>query len=223
MASKIADSPRPVKARPKPPAKPTAVKAAPATEKPQDKVSLTRGIQEKPATETAQLTRGLTDNFSAPAKPATEAAAPSVQSDDPGQKSVDLARKFEGMLSQDVAGKLGDFGDAGRKTNNCADFVSSVLKESDRGIERTEDVSALRKQLLEKGWQEVPRDQAKPGDVWMTTSDKHGSRHTELITTPGGTHAIGSNNIPAEESQQKIFERENSGGIIYGHRPAKAD
>lgn len=222
MASKISEAPRPTRARPTPPARVSVPKSSPTrpADKPQrDRVTLHQSPQTKPGSDTRPLTRGLTENFSAPAKPAVATSQPNPSSD-PGQKSVDLARRFEGMLSQDVAGKLGSFGDAGRKTNNCADFVSSVLSESGRGVERTEDVSKLRQQLLDKGWQVVPQDQAKPGDVWMTTSDKHGSRHTELVTTAGGTHTIGSNNIASRQPQQQIFEREKTGGLIYGFRPA---
>lgn len=235
MGTKVAEAPRPLKTASSSSLKQAPAKAAPAktsplqAEKPAgDQVRLSRGGQEVAPAGTSTLTQGLAANFGAPVpaatKPPTAQAVQPAQTaeaaNNPSQKSVDLARQFEGELSQDVAGRLGDFGSAGRKTNNCADFVSSVLEESGRGVERTEDVSELRQQLLDKGWQVIPQDQARPGDVWMTQSDKHGSRHTELVTTLGGTHTIGSNNIAAPEPQQQIFEREARPGLFYGHRPA---
>ena len=220
MGTKIADAPRPIQTASRPKLKTPSVKKAVSSppSKVADQVRLTRGGQEAAPSSTSVLTQGLAANFAPAAKLNGAAATPNG----PGAKSVELARQFEGMLSQDVAGKLGDFGSAGRKTNNCADFVSSVLEQSGRGVERTEDVSALREQLLEKGWQVVPQEKALPGDVWMTKSDKHGSRHAELVTTEGGTHTIGSNNIASEEPQQQIFEREAKAGIFYGKRPAPA-
>ncbi len=210
------------------PARPTSAPAkvakpsSTATGGPQDKVTLS-GEKAGATDRLSALQGGLQENYSvsdasevAPAKPAAKESGPI----DPGQASVDLARQFEGMLSQDVKGKLEPFGAAGGNTSNCADFVSSVLQASERGIERTPSVSELRAQLLEKGWEAIPREEARPGDVWMTESNTYGSRHTELVTTAGGTHTIGSNNISS--TQQQIFEREKEGGIIYGHRPEAA-
>lgn len=135
-----------------------------------------------------------------------------------GQQTVDYARKFRGMMSKDVKGKMKHFKAAGGTGNNCADFVSSALAATGRGVKHTASVSDLRSQLLKKGWKAIPRSQARPGDVWMTSSNKHGSRHTELVSAKGGTKTIGSNNI--RKGVQQISERDKGAtGVIYGYRP----
>ena len=123
-----------------------------------------------------------------------------------------------------MKGKLDNFQAAGGNTNNCADFVSSVLETSGRGIEQTPRVNELREQLLEKGWSAISAEDAQPGDVWMTESDTYGSRHTELVSQvdgEGGFHTIGSNNVSSD--QQRITERPKEGGVIYGYRDPEAE
>lgn len=164
------------------------------------------------------LREGLFGNYR-PNPVTASASSQGAAPDGPGQASVDLARRFEGELSQDVKGQLPHFQAAGGNTNNCADFVSSLLQATGRGVEQTPRVNELREQLLEKGWSAIPPEEARPGDVWMTESDTYGSRHTELVSQAdgeGGFHTIGSNNI--SEGQQQIFEREKTGGVIYGYR-----
>ena len=237
MASKIS-APRtqttPKVSKPAPPPKPRPAKAAPV---PKDTVAI-RGEKAGGNANLSALQKGLASNFdvsgsepvkdpapvgaSASAKEAVKAENPTPDST-PGQRSVDLARSFEGELSQDVKGKLDNFQAAGGNSNNCADFVSSVLETSGRGIEQTPRVNELREQLLEKGWTEISAEDARPGDVWMTESDTYGSRHTELVSQAdgeGGFHTIGSNNISSD--QQRITEREKSGGVIYGQREPEA-
>lgn len=223
MASKVSSPPKkiatdsPTRPVPRPTPSRSAAAAKSVPSGPVDSVSV-RGEQPPDPDRMRRLEGGLLNNF-APDKtaPVRPVARDSSGQSDPGQRSVDLARRFEGMESQDVKGLLDNFQAAGGRTNNCADFVSSVLESSGRGIEQTASVGELRQQLLDKGWQAIPSDQARPGDVWMTVSNQVGSRHTELITTPGATHAIGSNNVA--EGQQEIFEREARPGIIYGYRP----
>lgn len=184
-----------------------------------DKVSIRGENSAAGAANISALTQGLAANYGV-AEAGAAKKAESVKPAGPGQASVDLARKFEGQLSQRVKGKLPHFQAAGGKTNNCADFVSSVLQASGRGVTQNPSVSGLRQQLKDKGWQAISPDQAKPGDVWMTKSNTHGSRHTELVSQvdgKGGFHTIGSNNIT--KRQQKITERPKSGGVIYGYRP----
>ncbi len=141
--------------------------------------------------------------------------------DTPGQRTVDYAREFEGMLSQDVKGKMENFTAAGGNTNNCADFVSSALQHTGRLDSHHIRVDELRQDLLDNGWRQIEQGEAQPGDVWMTESNKYGGRHTELVTQPGGTHTIGSNNI--REGQQAITEREKTGGVFYTDRPAPTE
>ena len=225
MASKVSSPPKTVSKVPVPKPKPKpqaqATKKADPVRKPVDSVTVRGEKPESSSADMGALTRGLADNFGVSD---TQSLAKSKKSgerdpEDPGQASVDLARQFEGQLSQNVKGKLDHFGAAGGKTNNCADFVSSVLQASDRGIERTPLVNDLRQQLQDKGWGEISPEDAQPGDVWMTRSNTHGSRHTELVTQAdgeGGFNTIGSNNI--SDDQQRIFERDKTGGVIYGYR-----
>ncbi|MCA9795939.1 MAG: hypothetical protein KC910_29225, partial [Candidatus Eremiobacteraeota bacterium] len=57
---------------------------------------------------------------------------PNPPGNTPGQASVDLARKFEQVDSRDVKGQLPNFQAAGGDTNNCTDFVTSVLQDTGR-------------------------------------------------------------------------------------------
>lgn len=130
---------------------------------------------------------------------------------------MEYARKFKNIMSQNVKGKMKYFQAAGGRSSNCADFVSSALQATNRGVKHTASVSELRSQLLKKGWKVIPRSQARPGDVWMTKSNVHGNRHTELVSADGGRMTIGSNNI--RKGQQKITERaKGATGVIYGYR-----
>ena len=165
MASKVSSPPSSGSTRstavtksPRPQARPTTPTPTPPKAGPVDRVTVQGEAGGGSTDRVNALTRGLEEGFSVgDSRPATDVSQPrdEVVSSDPGQRSVDLARQFEGMESQDVAGSLGDFGSAGRRTNNCADFVSSVLEQSGRGIDRTESVGALREQLLERGWRET--------------------------------------------------------------------
>ena len=224
MASKVSSPPKTVSKPPVPKPKPkTPVQATGGTaavRKPVDSVSVRGEKPESSSADMGALTKGLVDNFGAEdAAPVSKPKSKKSDPDSPGQASVDLARRFEGQLSQNVKGKLDNFEAAGGKTNNCADFVSSVLQTSGRGIERTPLVNELRQQLQDKGWSEIAPEDAKPGDVWMTRSNTFRSRHTELVTQAdgeGGFRTIGSNNIT--DHQQRIFERDKTGGVIYGYR-----
>jgi hypothetical protein len=70
-------------------------------------------------------------------------------------------------------------------------------------------VSELEQSLRQQGYREVPKDQAQPGDVWI--SDSRG--HTEMVAKQGGTRLIGSNND--RPGHQVISMNSNSSGNYY--------
>ena len=128
----------------------------------------------------------------------------------PGQE-VNLARQYVGMNSIDVKGQLPHFQAAGGQTNNCADFVSAVLKNSGKLQSGSANVTALEGRLAQEGWRPVPAGQAKPGDVWIA----HSRGHVELVAAEGGTKTIGSTND--RPGHQVIMERANrpESGVYY--------
>ena len=127
-----------------------------------------------------------------------------------GQAAVDYARQFNGRDSYTLKGQMNNFTAAGGKTNNCADFVCSALQSTGQLRGHFVGVRALETALKQQGYRQVPAQQAKPGDVWISNSRSH----TELVTAPGGTKTIGSNNI--RQGFQRISERgKNPGSGVY--------
>ena len=107
-----------------------------------------------------------------------------------GQAAVDLARQFKGDLSYTLKGRLPHFQAAGGVNNNCADFVSSILRNTGQLQGHYVGVSKLEQALLAQGYRQVPKEQAQPGDVWIGADN----RHTEIVASHGGNSLIGSNN-----------------------------
>lgn len=128
-----------------------------------------------------------------------------------GNAAVDLGRKFIGQNSIDIKGKLPKFTAAGGQTNNCADFVSSLLENAGTLKGHFVNVKGMEQALKQQGWRQIPAAQAKPGDVWMN----HSRGHVELVTEAGGRKTIGSNND--RPGHQVISERakDPGSGIYY--------
>ncbi len=120
-----------------------------------------------------------------------------------GNAAVDLAEKYLGRDSIGMKGDLPNFTAAGGVTNNCADFVSSVLESTGRLKGHEINVRHLEQSLQKQGYQQVPREKAQPGDVWISDS----AGHTELVSEAGGKALIGSNG----SSRQKVSEDRYSG------------
>lgn len=151
---------------------------------------------------------GPTPNFKASLGEQPQGQSPS--------DAVNLARQFQGRDSQSIVGELPNFTAAGGKDNNCADFVSSVLKTTGQFDGHDIQVKGLKANLQEQGYSQIPASEAQPGDVFFA---KKGS-HTELVTEAGGTRTIGSNNV--ESDRQAIFERpkDPATGDYYARREA---
>lgn len=128
-----------------------------------------------------------------------------------GSDPVELGRKFIGQNSADIKGKLPNFTAAGGQTNNCADFVSSLLESTGKLQGHHVNVKEMEKALIKQGWRQIPASQSKPGDVWMN----HSRGHVEMVTQAGGTKTIGSNND--RPGHQVISERakDPNSGIYY--------
>lgn len=105
--------------------------------------------------------------------------------------SVAMAQKFVGDSSISVKGRLDNFSAAGGTGNNCADFVSAILANTQGFKKKPGDasVATFKQSLLAQGWKKVDKAQSKAGDVVIM----NGSQHTELVTKDGGKEAIGSN------------------------------
>ncbi len=180
-------------------------------------------------TEVAQApaqTRGDSATISADAKkpPAAASSVPNFQASlgEPqpsGSAAVDLARQFEGRDSQSIKGELPNFTAAGGRDNNCADFVSSVLKSTGQFQGHDIRVKDFKANLIEQGYSQIPASEARPGDVFFANKGSH----TELVTEAGGARTIGSNNVEAD--RQAITERpkDPTTGTYYARREALAE
>lgn len=138
-----------------------------------------------------------------------------------GNDAVALAQKFLGRDSQSIKGELPNFTAAGGRNNNCADFVSSVLETTGRMQGHHINVKEMEKSIQEQGYVQVGRDQAQPGDIWI--SDNAG--HTELVESNnnGNISLIGSNN--GGDNIQEITRDTysgNAGGRFY-HLPSQEE
>jgi len=126
-----------------------------------------------------------------------------------GQSAVDLGRRFLGQNAWDIKGLLPNFTRAGGQTNNCADFVSSLLESTGRIKGHHINVGELEQSLLKQGYVAVPADQMQAGDVWISNS----RGHTELVT--GKNRTIGSNNDrPGHQVISEHYKTPGT-GVIY--------
>jgi hypothetical protein len=128
-----------------------------------------------------------------------------------GNAAVDLASKFLGRDSQSIKGQLPNFTAAGGVTNNCADFVSSVLESTGRLKGHEINVGHLEESLKKQGYQQVPREQAQPGDVWISDS----AGHTELVAEAGGKKLIGSNGSARQTIKEDTYSGMHGGRFYH--------
>jgi hypothetical protein len=105
--------------------------------------------------------------------------------------SVEMAQKYVGNSAISLKGKLANYTAAGGTGNDCADFVSAILANTQGFKKKPGDasVATFKQSLLSQGWKKVDKAQSRPGDVVIF----NGSQHTELVTKAGGKEAIGSN------------------------------
>lgn len=105
--------------------------------------------------------------------------------------SVEMAKKYLGNSAISLKGKLANYTAAGGTGNDCADFVSAILANTQGFKKQPGDasVATFKKDLEAQGWRKVDKSQAKAGDVVIF----NGNQHTELVTKDGGKEAIGSN------------------------------
>ena len=105
--------------------------------------------------------------------------------------SVDMAKSYLGNSAISLKGKLKNYSAAGGTGNDCADFVSAILANTQGFQKKGGDasVATFKQDLVQQGWRKVDKAQSKAGDVVIF----NGSQHTELVTKDGGKEAIGSN------------------------------
>lgn len=131
-----------------------------------------------------------------PAKPHARPHKPASGSD-----PVAIARRFvkSPPLRADapyLKRNLPHYQAAGGQTNDCADFVSSVLMTAGKISFHEINVADMKTALLSHGWHTVPKHQAQPGDVWLCLSG--GIQHVTLVSGGGGSRVIGANGSGTE-------------------------
>ena len=219
-ASSSTTKPAP-KPSPKPAAKPTSpavsatggerglTAAKSAATQPVDKVNLSKEtVQPKLSAESTSFLQSLQE--------AHGLGGPTV-----GEQVVEDARSHLGTKSQDIDAP--NYVNSGGNTNNCANFVSTMLHNRGELEGRVENVRQLERLAQEQGYRLVSQEEAGPGDMAFRTDVSH----VELVTTPGATHTIGSNNENPDNpgvivnGQQWVTERPTEGFEFryYTNRP----
>jgi 3D (Asp-Asp-Asp) domain-containing protein len=92
---------------------------------------------------------------------------------------------------------------AGGATNDCADFVSSVLMTAGKISFHETRVVDMKDALLSHGWHTVKKEQAQPGDVWLCLSG--GIQHVTLVSKSGGAAVIGANGSGVEHINEEAI------------------
>lgn len=123
-----------------------------------------------------------------------------------GTHAADKAKQYLGRYESDLerAGVTQRGVDTGE---SCANFVSTMLKQSGQINWHTNLVSDLNSKLRAQGWHPVSLKDAKPGDVWICNG-AHGESHTEIVASNvnGKVTLIGSNNHPRPNDQQINYD-----------------
>jgi len=128
-----------------------------------------------------------------------------------GSDPVAIARKF--VKSPPLAANspyllkhLPHYEAAGGPTNDCADFVSSVLMTAGKISFHENLVVNMRDKLHHHGWHNVKKHQAQPGDVWLCASG--GIEHVALVSKGGGAEVIGANGSGTEHITEEPIHYE---------------
>jgi len=112
---------------------------------------------------------------------------------------------------------MANYTHAGGVTNDCADFVSGVIANTEGFKKNSGDanVEQFQKDLVAQGWKPVSQGQAQPGDVAIILGG--GVQHTELVSKAGATQDIGSNG-----TSQEAVSTDNvsswASGVTYYHK-----
>lgn len=128
-----------------------------------------------------------------------------------GDRVIADARSHLGTKSQDIDAP--NYVNTGGNTNNCANFASTMLHNQGMLPGREENVRNLERVAQENGWRLVDQESAGPGDLAFRTDVSH----VELVSQPGATHTIGSNNENPDNpgtvvnGQQWVTERSTEG------------
>lgn len=214
------------KPTPKPPSKPVA-KPSP---KPAQATGGERGLSAR-STDTQAVDKVKLSKESEQAKMGAESTAflkslqeaHGLSGPTAGEQVVEDARSHLGTKSQDIDAP--NYVNTGGNTNNCANFVSTMLHNRGELEGRVENVRQLERLAQEQGYRLVSQEEAGPGDMAFRTDVSH----VELVTTPGATHTIGSNNENPDNpgvvvnGQQWVTERPTEGFEFryYTNRPAE--
>jgi hypothetical protein len=124
-----------------------------------------------------------------------------------GGSAVEIAGRFVGdeswspKLRDDIGGHDWHYDNAGRVTNNCAEFVSSVLRMAGEISFQDAGVLDFESKLRGAGWKyRRGKAESQPGDVWI---HEYNPQHTVLIASAGGGETLGS-----DGSATEIIKRE---------------
>lgn len=146
----------------------------------------------------------------------------------PGERAVAEARKFEGLKSPDLKGKVPTFEAVGGKTNNCADFASSFLVNQGQLKQHQINVRAMKQALPDEGYRKIKASEAQPGDLAFSGTTPRRNSHVQLVSSAGARNTIGSNNNnpvtgAKTPGRQAIYERSNVNPAnleVWTRRPA---
>lgn len=132
-----------------------------------------------------------------------------------GAGAVQLAESKIGQQAQNVS--MANYSHAGGQTNDCADFVSGVIANTEGFKKSAGDasVSTFKADLQKQGWVQVSKQDSQPGDVAIIQGG--GVSHTELVASKGATSAIGANGTSQETVSKNNLDW--ASGVTYWHKP----
>ncbi len=168
--------------------------------------------------------------FAPPAAPLAPAPAAAPKKGYNSQKAVDFALSLRGRRSDSLHEASRTFWNptgfhspgTNLNDNNCANFVSGVLRKGGGLSKHQTGVKQLEEQLVTDGWTQVPEGQApRPGDVWVCND----RLHVELVAEVdgrGGVKTVGSNNRTVDgESGQWVGLRTKPEGTGFYMTPGR--
>ncbi len=134
-----------------------------------------------------------------------------------GTNAASIAHSYYGMYASQLENQ-GVIIDGVDTKVCCANFVTAMLIQAGEvpahgmNFVQRVNVSAMSDYLQAHGWSIVPRSQAKPGDVWVSSSEGH----TELVygNNNGSLKLIGSNNHPVWTNQQVNYSNHVTSGYV---------
>ena len=109
-----------------------------------------------------------------------------------GEAASRDAREYVGRETPSLKGEMPGFNALGGERNNGTEFVSTALQNQGLLDGNFGFTGALEDALQEQGYQQVPGQEAGPGDVRFEPNKEGGYYTSSLVSSPGAQTTIGA-------------------------------